>query len=477
MNRPDRPLGLGLALIADDVRLVDSVQQTLAASGLAPALVCRSDAIADRLGARSVGPLLVAASVGRNAGDGEALVLLLQALHLQRYPAPLVLVEGSEETLGSLREALPARVAELHSWPQAQGQLSRYLKERGPRLEGRVGHVESVAEIIHRKLENNTPSLLPMQECLVLAALHDVTVLLTGETGTGKTYLARLMHDCSARKGEPFLTVPCGAQPANLLESVFFGHVKGAFTGADRSKEGKFAAAGRGTILLDEIDTLPLEAQAGLLRVIETGEYEPVGSNQTQRCEARIIVASNWDLDAATRQGRFRTDLYYRLNVMSFHLPPLRERLEDIAHLFRSMAARCNTRFRKSLWDIRSDVFSALEGFAWPGNLRQLENVAQQSVLVSKTSEMTVDDLPIFVLSGKPAKINGHVNGHESPEKTLEASREQAERVVIQRALEANHWNRTRTASVLGISRVTLFKKMKKHRLSAPRKDLAHENN
>src|SRR6185437_2565019 len=156
--------------------------------------------------------------------------------------------------------------------------------------------------------------------------------------------------------------VPCGAQPANLVESAFFGHDKGAFTGADRAKIGKFEAAGGGTILLDEIDTLGLEQQAGLLRVIETGEFEPVGSNETRHCTARIIVASNWDLEEAVSAGKFRQDLYYRLNVMSFHLPPLRERVQDIAPLARAMAARFNTRFKKDLFDISRGALDVLEG-------------------------------------------------------------------------------------------------------------------
>src|SRR5262249_45438827 len=156
---------------------------------------------------------------------------------------------------------------------------------------------------------------------------------------------------------------------ANLVESEFFGHAKGAFTGADRPKVGKFEAAGNGTLLLDEIDALGLDQQSNLLRVIETGEYEPVGSNETQYCTARIIVASNWNLDEEVERGKFRRDLYYRLNVMSFHLPPLRERRQDIGPLVRGMAARFNQKFNKELFEISPEAMEALESFPWPGNI------------------------------------------------------------------------------------------------------------
>ena len=161
--------------------------------------------------------------------------------------------------------------------------------------------------------------------------------------------------------------MPCGAISANLVESEFFGHVKGAFTGADRPKVGKFAAVGEGTILLDEIDTLGLEQQATLLRVIETGEFEPVGSNETQKCTARLIVASNLDLEEAVERGKFRPDLYFRLNVMSFHLPPLRERVQDIAPLARGMAARFNRKFNKDLFDIHPEAHGRAGGVPLAG--------------------------------------------------------------------------------------------------------------
>jgi transcriptional regulator with PAS, ATPase and Fis domain len=195
---------------------------------------------------------------------------------------------------------------------------------------------------------------LPWTDYLVLAAAHDLAMLLTGETGTGKTYLARVLHESSPRKHQPFVVVPCGALPPTLVESTFFGHVRGAFTGADRTTLGKFAVAGEGTILLDEIDTLGLKEQASLLRVIESGEFEQLGSNETQKCRARIIVASNWSLEDAVAHGKFRQDLYYRLNVLSLDLPPLMRRVQDVLPAARrwqrgspgSTARRCSRSIR-----------------------------------------------------------------------------------------------------------------------------------
>jgi two-component system, NtrC family, response regulator HydG len=304
---------------------------------------------------------------------------------------------------------------------------------------------------------------LPLVDRIALGASHDVTVLINGETGTGKTYLARLMHDYSPRRQHRFLTIGCGAISANLIESEFFGHAKGSFTGADRAKIGKFAAVGEGTLLLDEIDTLALEQQATLLRVIETGEFEPVGSTETQHCNARLVVASNIDLEKAVALGKFRADLYFRLNVMSFHLPPLRERISDIEPLARGMAVRFARKFNKELYDIHPEAMAALESFAWPGNLRQLENVVQHAVLMAIGPELLLRHLPAAVqeaADASPFEEEPLILGD-----SLHEQRDQAERSVIQRALVSNGFNRTRAADALGISRVTLYKKMRKYGL------------
>ncbi|SRR5579871_960052 len=260
--------------------------------------------------------------------------------------------------------------------------------------------VDSAAleEFIRRRLLAQTPSLLPMAQPLALAAAHDVTVLLTGETGTGKTFVARLIHDCSARKAERFLAVPCGALANSLVESELFGHVKGAFTGADKARPGKFAAAAGGTILLDEIDALGLEQQAKLLRVIETGEYEPVGGNETLACRARIIAASNLNLEEAVAQGKFRQDLFYRLHVLAFYLPPLRERREDIVPLAQAFMTAYSAKYRKGLTAISPEAVAALQAYTWPGNIRQLENIVQLAVLRSSGTELLRAHLPRPVL-------------------------------------------------------------------------------
>jgi DNA-binding NtrC family response regulator len=323
-------------------------------------------------------------------------------------------------------------------------------------------------EAFARQLLRQTPSLLPLAERLALAAAHDVTVLLTGETGTGKTHLARLIHEHAPRRDHPLLVVPCGALAANVIESELFGHAKGAFTGADRARVGKFEAAGEGTILLDEIDALGLEQQAKLLRVIETGEYEPVGSNETRHCRARIIAASNWDLERAAEEGRFRLDLYYRLHVLCLHLPPLRERPGDIGPLAETLVARAAEKFKKGPLSISPGALWCLEAFPWPGNIRQLENALQQAVLLGSGRELLREHLPPAVREDIPVRAATGGPGRTAPAASLRGLRHDQERRAIEQALGAANHCRSRAARALGVSRVTLYSKMRKYGITGP---------
>jgi two-component system, NtrC family, response regulator HydG len=448
-----------LALVADDVRLIASIQAQLEKAFGRGVPQFGLEAVRSQMPGEAGVLMLLAAG---SPVESERVLRLVQEIYLQKLPPVLVILEAGTPGPGRGLAGLDPYVAGRLRWPDQAGQLVQLLRDR---LAGRPDLFDAPHEILEdviaARLLAQTPSLVPLVDRIALAAEHDVTVLLTGETGTGKTYLARLLHDSSPRAKQPFLAVPCGAIPPNLVESAFFGHVRGAFTGATDRKVGKFEAAGAGTILLDEIDTLPLEQQAGLLRVIETGEYEAVGSNETKHCKARIVVASNWDLDEAVRQHRFREDLYYRLNVMSFHLPPLRERVQDIAPLARGMAAKFNTRFKKELFDIHPTALDALEGHPWPGNIRQLENAIQQAVLMSSGGELRFDHLPQQVREQRPVAVSIEKLRPD----TLKHNREIHERGVILQALSSHAFNRSRTAASLGISRVTLYKKMRAYGL------------
>ena len=316
------------------------------------------------------------------------------------------------------------------------------------------------------QFRTRTPELRQMLKRLEVAARHSVTILLIGETGSGKTHLANLIHSMSPRASEPFLHVACGALPGELIESELFGHVKGAFTSAHADKDGKFLAAGHGTILLDEIDVLTPDQQVKLLRVIEQGEFEPVGSNRTLKVKARIIAASNLQLQPLVEQGRFRPDLYYRLNTLSFIIPPLRKRLPDIEPLARYFVHYHAGQLGVDILDVEEDFVGHLLQYPWPGNVRELENAIRSAVIYSQHGRMTADCLPTHIIAGNAGPANDpSVSGFFAVRRgeSLENRMEVTEKEMIEQALLKNNFSRTNTARHLGISRVTLYNKMRKY--------------
>lgn len=307
-----------------------------------------------------------------------------------------------------------------------------------------------------------TPAMIPIIDQISKIAKHNVTLLLVGETGTGKTTLASMIHQLSPRKTEPFQNIACGALPSDLIESELFGHLRGSFTGAERSKIGRFEAAGKGTLLLDEIDILSAKDQAKLLKVIETGQFEPVGSTESRLSEARLIVAANVELEELTRNKKFRTDLYYRLNVLQFRLPALRERPNDIIPLSIQFIKECCETHSITINKIHRNVIQMLQHYSWPGNLRELKNQIQRAVLFSNQGEMTTNEFsPNILQETLTLTENGFQTSQENS--TLADQVALNEKYLLQKSLSENGYRKTATAKALGISRVGLYKKMRKY--------------
>ncbi|MCC6681193.1 MAG: sigma-54-dependent Fis family transcriptional regulator [Phycisphaeraceae bacterium] len=304
------------------------------------------------------------------------------------------------------------------------------------------------------------------------------TVLITGDSGTGKTLVARAIHGASERRHRPFVTFGCGSIPETLLESELFGHVKGSFTGADRDKAGKILAADGGTLFIDEINSATAALQMKLLRVLQEKQFEPVGSTQTITVDVRFILASNQSLFDLVQEGRFREDLYYRINVVNIKLPPLRERAGDVQLLAEHFLARfCHEMSRDRRFS--EDAMAALQAHDWPGNVRELENAVERAVLLSKGPTIELADLPETLTNpawgnspaNRIARRSGFAAGDAdfswSPMPLCEAMKDPERRILLA-ALEANNWNRQETARQLDINRTTLYKKIKQYGLDEP---------
>ncbi|MBC8877162.1 MAG: sigma-54-dependent Fis family transcriptional regulator [Planctomycetes bacterium] len=288
------------------------------------------------------------------------------------------------------------------------------------------------------------------------------TVLITGESGTGKSLIARAIHRRSGRRDKPCVEVACGALPETLLESELFGHVAGAFTGAAGDKMGKFMQADGGTIFLDEVSTSSPNMQVKLLRVLQDLEFEPVGGTKTYHVDARVILATNENLAKAVTAGRFRQDLYYRVNVINIELPPLRERIGDIPLLARHFLERVCDETGKQVEGFSEEAMSVLQGYHWPGNVRELQNVVERAVLLGKNPGVMPEDLP------HDLAISAPVISRATSERTLKQALEGPERQIILESLQRHNWNRNATATQLGINRTTLYKKMKRLGLEDP---------
>jgi DNA-binding NtrC family response regulator len=301
----------------------------------------------------------------------------------------------------------------------------------------------------------------------------DSTILINGETGTGKGLAARAIHGHSGRREASFVAINCGAIPENLLESELFGHAKGAFTGATANKVGKFEQAHGGTIFLDEIGDMSPDLQVKLLRVLEEGEFEPVGSNRTVRVDVRVIAATHRDLEAQVRAGLFREDLYYRLYVIPLKLPPLRERGGDIVLLAEHFLEEFNARMQASVSGVSEEAQALLLGHEWPGNVRELRNLMERLVVLKPEGVITAQDLPIRLRGGSGARSVGRpvvALGEEGI--NLNSAVTEFEKALILQSLEKTQWVKNKAARLLKLNRTTLVEKIKRYQLESPGKSI-----
>lgn len=389
-----------------------------------------------------------------------------------------------------IHDGLTARRADGESFP-AEASLSRFVMHRRKfatlilrnvhdrvEAEQTIQSLTAETELLREELQSLHQDSSLIGESQVLkqvlrdiaqVAATDTTVLIMGETGTGKELAARAIHAASHRRERPLVVVNCAAIPATLIESELFGHEAGAFTGATKKREGRFASADKGTIFLDEIGELPFELQPKLLRVLQEGEFDPVGSSRTRKVDVRVLAATNRDLAAAVKQGTFREDLYYRLNVFPIQLPPLRVRGEDVVRLASAFAQRFAAKMGRTLAPLTAGDARRLQTYHWPGNVRELQNVIERAVITAEAGKLNLDR----ALPEAPSTHQSPAKKADSlPETILSAKAlEELERTNILRALDAAKWKvsgEKGAASLLGLNASTLSSRMKILKIQKP---------
>jgi two-component system, NtrC family, response regulator GlrR len=369
--------------------------------------------------------------------------------------APSVVVVARCTTAGDVVEVVSHGATEFIGLPlsveEATGRLRNVLSRLtlSPRDGVDVDMSDAVPGFI-----GTSPALVAELRKIPLVAACDASVLITGETGTGKELCAQAIHTLSARKARPFVPINCGAIPHDLVENELFGHERGAFTGASTGRRGLVHEADGGTLFLDEIDSLPLSAQVKMLRLLQDGSYRPLGSTELQRARLRFVAATNGHLSAAVAAGRFRQDLYFRLNVIPIHLPPLRERRDDIPRLARFFVLRHAQRLNRPTRGLTTDALAKLSSHSWPGNVRELEHVIERAVVLSATRDLRAGDIALAA-HGQPDETSFH----EAKARVVS----EFEQGYLRTMLSVHHGNISRAAAAAGKDRRAFFELLRKH--------------
>ena len=413
---------------------------------------------------------LVLADVRMPGMDGLEVLTRLKAMQ----PDLPVIVLTAHGTIDSAVEAMKVGAFDYLTKPFSRDQLHAAVR-KALELSALASENRHLRQIVSERfsfasLIAGSRAMLAVTDTASRVAASDTTVLLDGESGTGKELLAKAIHVNSGRSRGPFVTVNCAAIPEHLLESELFGHRRGAFTGAVADKQGKFEAANRGTIFLDEVGELPLLLQVKILRVLQEREVDKVGDARPIKVDVRVVAATNRDLEKMIADGTFREDLYYRLAVVSIRMPPLRERSDDIPLLVDHFLAKHTERLGRARPAVDKAVYSAFNLYAWPGNIRELENVIERALVLDRDGVIGLDDLPDRI------QPRGERIGNlrlELPDEGI--SLEDVERDLLLAALEKNNWNQTRAAAYLHITRSTLLYRMQKFGLERDKQPAPHE--
>ncbi len=447
-------------LIVDNDRLTrNSLQELLSRNGFLSEVVSCFDDTIKELGKNSYKIVII----DINLPDQDTFKLL--KIINKQYPFIKIIITSEFASVSKAVEAIKEGAFDFITKPINEESMLHSIDKAFQNIELLNDDNKNSKENTYSGLYNIMGcdrKMMDIFDIIESVAPTKATVLITGSSGTGKSMVARAIHQMSDRADNPFVEVSCGSLPETLLESELFGHIKGAFTGAIADKEGKFLAADGGTLFLDEINSASPSMQVKLLRVLQHKMFEPVGSNKTHEVNVRILLATNKNLTRLIDKGIFREDLYYRINVINIDLPDLNQRNNDIIMLAEHFLKKLSKYHDKSFSGFSTDTIDALVNYHWPGNVRELENAIERAVVLGKQNTITIQDLPGNISESAAESISGK-DSHQSLKKALEIPEKQ----IIVNTLKQCNWNRNKTAEILEINRTTLYKKMKYYDLYA----------